>query len=304
MKKLSVLLILAFLSLGFAGQACEAGIFANHKARIEKNKIEKTILSDIKKVIEKQDEFANQHDLNKLKFLYSSDFVNSDGFDREVYFKMIDDTWKTYPDISYKTTIKNIDHSDNYATVLVEEISVSAPVERIGEFDTIGELYSVSKCVYHLEKQGLAWKISSEKIIEETTSLKFGEARYMDIELNAPKQIGSGKYYTTTLKVKAPENATVVASINREKTVYTQSKSEDVFRRVSDGTLERVFTSNTDNINEYTVASVGVTHAENYDEKYIRIYMNGMAFLMTRVNVIPENKFIDLTNDEKDKKHE
>ena len=59
-----------------------------------------------------------------------------------------------------------------------------------------------------------------------------------------------------------------------------------------DNILERIFTSNTDNVNEYAVASIGITRAENYTDNQIRIYMGGLAFIMTRINIIPENKFI------------
>lgn len=282
---------------GFIHEPAQCGFISNYKTRIEQTKMQKSTIQNIKNLIEKQDIYANKHDLKALKELYSPEFVNSDGFEREVYFQMIDDTWKSYPDISYKTTIKNIDYTDNYATVLVEEVSVSAPVEHIGEFDTIGELYSVAKGVYHLERQGAAWKIISEKVIEETSTLKFGEARYLNIELNAPKQIGSGKNYTATLKMDTPENATIVASINQEKMVYPQEKVDDAFRKVNNTVLERVFKANKDNVNEYVVASLGITHAKSYDEAHIRIYMSGMAFLMTRVNVIPENKFIQFEAD-------
>ncbi len=303
MKKISVLLTLALLLTAFGSQTpCNAGFFANKKAQIEQNKIYKSTIQDIKNIIEKQDLYANKQDYAGLSSLYSVNFVNSDGFDRDVYFKLIQDTWKTYPDITYTTEIKNIEFSDNYATVFVKETAVATSKEEIGEYETIGELYSVSRCVYHLEKIGTTWKISSEKIIEETTTLKYGDARYLNIELNAPKQIGSGKFYTTTLKVDVPQGTTAVASINKENIVYPQTQSDSAFRRVSGNVLERVFQSNKDNVNEYTVASVGITQAESYDEQRIRVYMNGLAFIMTRVNVIPENRFIKIEDKDEQSK--
>ena len=62
-----------------------------------------------------------------------------------------------------------------------------------------------------------------------------------------------------------------------------------------------MFTANTDNVNEYNIASVGITRAEFPDEdnpRNIRIYMSGIAFVVTRVNVVPANNFIKL--EEKD----
>lgn len=294
-KKLSVLLITALLfSVTYAIPA-QADILAAQKARIEQNRIKKATYNDIKKVIDLQSVYTNKYDLKGLATLYANDFVNSDGFNKDVYFKLIEETWKTYPDITYKTEIKNIEFSDNYATVFTNEIAVATSKETIGDLTVIGELYSTSQCVYYLEKQGSKWLINSEKIIEETSTLKYGDARYINIELNAPKQIGANKDYTTTLKVDAPKDSVVIASINKENIVYPQTKSDDAFRKMpDDNILERVFLSNKENVNEYAVASIGITRAESYTDNQIRIYMGGLAFIMTRINVIPENKFIKL----------
>ena len=269
--------------------------FDYKKARIEQNRINRATYNDIKKVIDQQSAYTNKYDLKGLASLYANNFVNSDGFNKDVYFKLIEETWKTYPDITYKTEIKNIEFSDNYATVFTNEVAIATSQEEIGDLTAIGELYSTSQCVYYLEKQGAKWLINSEKIIEETSTLKYGDARYINIELNAPKQIGANKDYTTTLKVDAPKDSIVIASINKENIVYPQTKSDDAFRKMpDDNILERVFLSNKDNVNEYAVASIGITRAENYTDNQIRVYMGGLAFIMTRINVIPENKFIKL----------
>lgn len=294
MKKISVLLILVLFASLTTQLPTNAGIISNYRARVEQNKILKSTHKDIKDLLLLQDKLANAHDLKSLKKLYSKNYVNSDGFDIDVAFKMIEETWKTYPDISYTTEVENIEFSDNYATALVKETAFAAPKEKIGDYETVGELYSKSKCVYHLEKNGQKWQISSERVIDEISTLKFGEARFINIELNAPKQIGSGKAYTTTLKVDAPKNVTMVGSITKKGISYPAQDNEDVYRRISDNTLERVFTANKDNINESIAAAVGFTHAENYDESKIRVYLSGLAFIMTRVNVIPENKYIKL----------
>lgn len=294
-KKLSVLLITALLFSIASTLPGQANILTTQKARIEQNRINRATYNDIKKVIDQQSVYTNKYDLKGLATLYAKDFVNSDGFNKDVYFKLIDETWKTYPDITYKTEIKNIEFSDNYATVFTYETAVATSQEEIGDLTAIGELYSTSQCVYYLEKQGAKWLINSEKIIEETSTLKYGDARYINIELNAPKQIGANKDYTTTLKVDAPKDSIVIASINKENIVYPQTKSDDAFRKMpDDNILERVFLSNKDNVNEYAVASIGITRAENYTDNQIRVYMGGLAFIMTRINVIPENKFIKL----------
>lgn len=290
MKKILVLLILAFLATGTV--PCTAGIISNYKAKTEQHKIYKKTLSNIKNVIEKQTKYANEHNLEAIKSFYSDNFVDSDGFNKEIFFKTLDETWEAYPDIYYTAEIKNIDFTDNYATVLVSETAVSSPVEQIGNFEAIGELYSKSSSVYHLEKKGDKWLISSEKIIAETSSLKFGDARYVNLELNAPKQTGPQKDYTVTLKVKAPKQFVIVASINKENIVYPETEPEELYRMLYDNVLERVFRSNKDNVNEYALASVGITYPEGINEQEGTTDMIGIAFVRTRINVIPENKFI------------
>lgn len=291
MKKLSVLIILTLLLANIC--PAEAGIISAHKTRVEQNRLYKSAYNDVKRVIDQQTVYTNKYDLDGLSSLYSKEFVNSDGFNKEVYFKLIKETWETYPDISYKTQINKIEVGENYATVYVDEVAVATSKETVEDLTVIGELYSTSKCVYYLEKQGSKWLISSEKVLDETSTLKYGDARYADIDLNVPKQIGAGKEYTASLNVVTPIDSVIIASISKENIVYPQTKSEDAFRKLTDNSvLERVFTSNKNNVNEYAVASVGITRAESVSDTQARIYMGGLAFIMTRINVIPENKFI------------
>lgn len=291
MKKLSVLIILTLLLANIC--PAEAGIISLHKSRAEQNRLYKSAYNDVKRVIDQQTVYTNKYDLDGLSSLYAKEFVNSDGFNKEVYFKLIKETWETYPDISYKTQINKIEVGENYATVYVDEVAVATSKETVEDLTVIGELYSTSKCVYYLEKQGSKWLISSEKVLDETSTLKYGDARYADIKLNVPKQIGAGKEYTASLNVVTPVDSVIIASISKENIVYPQTKSEDAFRKLTDNSvLERVFTSNKNNVNEYAVASVGVTRAESVSDTQARIYMGGLAFIMTRINVIPENKFI------------
>jgi hypothetical protein len=252
-------------------------------------KAEEKTLADI---INKQVEYVNKHDLDSIDKLYSKDFINNDGFGKEVYFQLIKDTWNTYPDITYKTHIDNITINNNYATVATSEIATAlagASTDINSNIDAYGELYTTSKCVYHLVKTGKTWIITSENILSEQSSLKFGQAKYINIKLNAPQQIGANEEYTSTLTVNIPEQMNAIASINREKITYPQVKSDDAFRTLSDNKdLERVFHANGDNVNEYNIAAIAIGLA-NSDS----ISMTGAAFIMSRINVVPKNKYVE-----------
>ena len=65
-----------------------------------------------------------------------------------------------------------------------------------------------------------------------------------------------------------------------------------------------MFTANSDNVNEYIIASIGLTKAAITDTS-IKLSLTGFGYQITRVNVIPQNKFITSAgadeNDDKDK---
>ena len=299
MKKLLTIIAIGTIALaGIQEPANAQNFFAQKRAEIQRMKEYNSTVKDIKSVITRQEKYSNKFQLEELSSLYAGDFVNADGFNKEVYFKLIKDTWKTYPDISYTTKIKNIEFSGNYATVEVDETAVATSKDEVGDLVAIGELYSTADSIYYLEKIGSKWLIFSEQVLKETSSLKYGDARYTNIELSSPTQIKSGQSYTATLKVDAPSDSVVVASINQEEITYPQKTRDEKKKKMpEDNILERVFVANKNNINEYTVASVGITKSEIYDSTKVRVYMGGLAFIMTRVNVVPENNFIKLEDE-------
>ena len=307
MKKFFISLFITLITLSFTNQTTEAKLFETARVSFSKNKEINNNYKTIKNLIITQNEFCNKRDYNGLYELYKDDFVNNDGFNKEIYFKLIKETWKSYPDIAYTTEIRSINLTNNFAAVETYENAVAITKEETDNWEIAGELHGFAHSVYYLEKVGKTWKIASENVLEEKTSLTYGDARYMNINLNSPEQIGAGQSYSANLTVDAPENAILVGSIGQEKITYPQTKSEEIYRTFSEyNTLERLFSANVDNTNEYNIAALGITRAEltdKYNPESINIYMSGIAFIITRVNVIPENKFIkaDENYEQKDK---
>lgn len=295
MKKLLIPVILCVAVSANLSLPAEAGLMTAYKAKVEKNRVVSDAQKDIKSVFDRQTDYTNKYNYEDLYNLYSDDFINNDGYNKKVYFKLVKETWETYPDITYETKIKKMNVSSDYATVQTEETAYATTTEDTELISARGELRSYASCVYHLKKINNKWVIAGENILEEKSTLKYGDARFIKMELSAPSLINAGQSYTSELKIDLPEEDVVIASINREKITQPAVKSEDAFRRLpSDQILERMFVSNKDNINEYNIASVGVTKSEKIDNTKIRVYMSGLAFIMTRVNVVPENHFINL----------
>lgn len=258
--------------------------------------------TEVRKTLYTHLKYANSYNIDGLKSLYAANYANPDGLNKDIYFDLIKKTWQSYPDIKYQIEIKNIEIDSNIAIAQVIETAAATTNSKSGILNEKGLLESISNTVYYLEKINGEWLITSDHIIYEKTFLRYGSAKAIKIDLTAPCQIPSNTEYTSTLEIQAPKDNFVIASIGRENITYPQTIAEEIFKKLpEDGILERVFKSNDKNINEYAVASFGITKAEIKKGTEVRIYVTGLGFIMSRVNVIPKNDFIKVASNEKDK---
>lgn len=289
-KTFSALFVSIFIFMNFYVPA-EAGFFSDKKSEIIQNYQDRTAERTIRKILEKQTKFASKHDYTGLFNLYAQDFVNTDGFTKDVYFKLIQDTWTSYPDITYTTDIKNITVDGHTASAEVYETSLATTTQLNEGVKLFGELHSNSNGVYYFKKIKNKWLISGEKVYNEKSFLKYGDTRFINMDLISPEKVTPNEYYTASLKVDLPENAFAIASIGRDEITYPQDQAAEVFRRLpEDNILERMFYANKNGKNEYNVASIGVSKSEQITPEKIRVYIAGLAFIMTRVNVEDEVK--------------
>ena len=230
---------------------------------------------------------GNNHKINQLKNFYYEKYVNSDGFSYDSYFKLVEQTWEMYPDIKYSFDIKNIDVNGEYATVQVKETAKGIAKDSSEYLDDKGRLDSVAEYIYYLKKFGNRWKIISDSAVYEKTFLKYGEAKDIAFDVVAPGMIAAGEEYSVTFAVDAPKDKIMLGSITNEKITYPSERPKEVFRKIKEnGMLERIVKSNTQGYNEQAVVSVGITKTEIGDDKNLKLSVSGVAFLMTRVNVV------------------
>jgi hypothetical protein len=235
---------------------------------------------------------SNLHDLQSLKSFYSKDFKSADGFSREIFFKMVEETFKAYTDISYSTKVKSIEVYDNWAVVMLYD-NVEGNLESPATLKTgykVGKLAGFCDYILYLRKENEEWKIISDCIIAEETTLKYGDANDIKIELESPLHIENGQEYTISLKMECPKNVFALASLDREVISYPPNKPEEAFRKLpQDGLLERIVSSSGNkDLNEYAIASIGLTRLFFEDEEGISkagFEMSGLALVMKRVNV-------------------
>ena len=238
----------------------------------------------VKKLLKSQVKYANRTDFDKFINTYDSKYINADGFNLDTFSSLIKDIWSTYNNIKYDIEIKNISIKDNNATVNVIETSY-AKISMNNAYD--GELKSSANTEYKLKKINGKWKVVSDKVLDETTTMLYGEAKNIDIQLIVPKEIEANKEYCATLEFVPPKGTLAIASIASDIVEYPQKPTKEVFRALpEDNILERLFTSNSQNANEYVVASIGLTKT-SVCSLNINLSLTGFGYAIKRVNVIP-----------------
>lgn len=296
MKKIIFTLLLTALVIPSVNLGADASLISDRSYRLEQKRIQKQDIASIKKLIKSHNFYANKHDINNLKPLYSDNYMNNDGFNKKTYFKSVESTWESCNDLTYDTRVISIDINGDNANVNVIETASGTVAEHIGDMALAGEIHSTAKGIYHLSKINENWYITGETGLDEESSLLYGDARFMNIELQAPNQVAAGETYTVSLKVDADKDTFIIGSIDSDPVTYPSSTPETKMRALNTQTqtLERLLTSNSDNINEYAVASLAISKVQNVNEENFRIYMAGLACIMKRVNVIPKNNHIKI----------
>lgn len=280
MKRLLLMLVILLYmspsSFGFqAPQIFKAGIFNND-------------IRGVKATLNSQVRYANKTNFNKFISTYDESYLNSDGFDLATYSMLVRDLWETYNKIKYGIKINDIKFEDDKAIVsLVETSYADIPVSKTMD----GVLKSTANSVYILKKnKNGKWKVVSDCVKDETTSMLYGDAMDLDISLTAPNNIEPGVEYTASLEFVPPQDTFAIASIAKDIVEYPQKQAQEVFRRMpDDNILERLFISNTKNANEYIIASIGLTKADVKDLS-IKLSLSGFGYQIIRVNVLQNKK--------------
>lgn len=248
----------------------------------------------IKKLLNSQVKYANKNNFEKFIATYDEEYINADGFDLDVYSTLVKDLWSTYNGIQYAVEFSDIDvFGDNAIVDLIETSYAEIDVNE----NYKGELKSVANSRYYLIKKDNKWKVVSDEVLKESTSMLYGDALGLDVKLSAPQEIEAGVDYIAKLECNPPENSYAIASIASDKVEYPQQPTKEVFRLMpDDNILERILTSNNENLNEYVVASIALTKASITDMSF-NLSMTGFGYVITRVNVLSKNDNKQLIED-------
>ena len=253
-----------------------------------RDKFKRSPEAQIQSFFKKYNRYSSKNNIEKLKELYSEDYINNDGFNKETIFKMMEMASGAYKDVSYITEIESIKVEGNYAVVKAYEIAKGETIKVIEKLQDTGSILSEIYYTDYLKKEGNKWKIVATEINSEKVELKYGEAKNMTVDVVAPKTVPEGSVYEVSINTKTPDGVFMVGSIVNEPIVYPQVQTKDVFRSIKSETLSRLLTANKDKNNEYATISIAITRAQ-IEPPSVVLNMTGMAFVMSSVNVFSIN---------------
>ncbi len=248
-------------------------------------------IKEIKDILVQLDEANNEKDIKLLKSLFAENYKNFDGLSKEHMFKLIEKTWKDFPDMKFSSKLKEVIINNESAYAQTTDYIKGTTVDKSSLTDDTGNLISISENITYFQKIGKNWKIISDKILFEKTFLKYGTAKDINVDFSAPFQVKSGDKYTASIYVKVPPNSLALGSIANEPIVYPEIKSEEKFRQIpsDSGVLERIIKSNTTNNNELAVGSIGFSQLVHDKYQKPQIKLTGIILMMQRVNVLSES---------------
>lgn len=254
----------------------------------------------VKATLNSQIKYANKNNFEKFISTYDTNYQNGDGYDLDIYSKLVKELWENYDNIKYGMKIKDISFNpDGTAVVKLTETSLAdIPVTK----KLSGVLKSEANSVYYMKKIDGKWKVTSDKINDEVTSMLYGDAINLDIKLSAPQEVTPGYEYTASLEFNPPKDTFAIASIAKDKVEYPQKQAKEVFRKLPDDhILERLFVANSEHANEYVIASIGLTKADIKDMS-IKLSLTGFGYQIIRVNVVDKLSKADAEEDSNVKK--
>ena len=258
---------------------------------------------EIKKVLKKHNRAMAEHNVNLVQSYYDENYKSADGFNLEDMKTMLEKTHQAYTNIKYKTKINNITAYDNWALAqMSDETYAKVYLDKDKKNkEKAGTLEGKSSYLVYFKKDKDNWKIVADEILMEETSLKYGVAKKIDMELETPIFIENDENYDISLKMpNKPEDIIALASISREEITYPPADYNEKFRKIPEtGDLERYVKANNKNLNEYALASVGFTKVSiNEEITKAKIEILGIAYIMKRINM-NRNKAINTNIAEK-----
>ena len=168
------------------------------------------ILSELIEVVSKIEKAANEQDINRVMKYYGDDFTNEDGLTADSIAIALEQTWETYPQLTYKTEI--LSWSEEGGELTAETITKITGIKQ--EQGRTIRLNSELKARQNFRDR----KLVRQEILSEKTTLTSGE-RPPQVTINVPETVRLGEKYNFDTIVEEPlEGNVLLGAVIEEKT--------------------------------------------------------------------------------------
>jgi hypothetical protein len=149
----------------------------------------------LKDTLTQIDAAANRRDVNSVMQFYAANFKHSDGLTRESMVKALTQLWQRYPQLTYRTEIKDWKAEGN--SIVAETVTnIVGTQARDG---ATMRLESTMRSRQRFENL----KIVQQDILAERSQISSG-AKPPRIQINLPEQVGVGQPYNFDVIVTEP----------------------------------------------------------------------------------------------------
>jgi ketosteroid isomerase-like protein len=168
------------------------------------------------------DTAANKQDLDAVMQFYAVGFTNSDGLTKAQLKEGLQDLWKRYKQLQYRTEITKWELKGD--RLVAETITRVQGVKSADNDDFKLEATLTASQTY--QKVDNKWQIVSQQILSEKSSLTSGE-RPPEVSLRLPEIIGVGRQYVLDAIVTEPLGNNLLLGAALEEPVTPKTYIKD-----------------------------------------------------------------------------
>lgn len=169
---------------------------------------------ELKNALSQIDAAANRRDVQGVMQLYSSNFTNSDGLNRQNMEKALGQLWQRYTQLQYRTSLQSWER-DRTGAILAETVTQITGTQAIDGRDWT--FNSTIRSRQRFENQ----KIVQQEILAERTQLSSGE-KPPTVELKLPERVRAGQEFTFDAIVREPLGDDVLVGSALQESISPQ----------------------------------------------------------------------------------
>lgn len=280
------LLALSFYNKYVSATASDALALASRKNCIDSLKAGKfsqpvepdaATRQEIEHFLDQMEQTWNAHQIDAVARLYSPDYINNDGLNKDEVSDLTADFWKTYPDGNCKSVVKSIWMDGEFAIVSSRDTATGTSAKPMSGVGLSGNLSSVSEGYMFMRRGNGSFLITADIVEREETKVSFGT---VNAQFSAPEHAAPGSSFEATVTYASPTHRSAVCSITSQPLQYPQPTPTEVWRRMETDQVTRRMEADSKGRNEVVMATIGKTDA-------LRPKLDGIEILTRRLNVAP-----------------